>query len=42
MVTEDNKVPVKFTPVDKKDGTYEVWFTPKEVKPIIAQVRQKL
>ena len=38
LATEDNKEPLKFTPVDKKNGTYDIEFTPEDVKPIIAQV----
>ena len=38
MATEDNK-PVKAHVVDNKDGTYKVDFVPREVKPIIAQVK---
>ena len=38
LAIEENKDPVKFILVDKKNGTYDVEFTPVEVKPIIAQV----
>ena len=38
LAIEENKDPVKFILVDKKNGTYDVEFTPVDVKPIIAQV----